>query len=183
MHEIGHLLAGKFTGYHLLFFQIGFLSIINSRKGTGLKISKRKDFNYQCVMIPQSNTGNLLFIYNAGGILINLAINIIFIMLIQLDIVRISIILLPLIFAGNNKLFANAIPYVHNNLLNDMKIIIILMRSPTAQHDYFQYLSMYENKFRGIYVGKFVPTKPDAAERYDSFFAKAASRLTDDGQR
>jgi hypothetical protein len=180
-HEIGHLLAGKFTGYHLLFFQIGFLGISEAGQGTGLKISKRRDFNYQCAMIPQNDTNNLLILYNAGGILMNLAANIIFIFLIQSDIVNASIILIPLIFAGNNKLLANAIPYARNNLINDMKIITILINSRTAQHDYVQYLSMYEKKFRGIQVGKYYPTKPDAAERYDSFFAKAASQLADDG--
>lgn len=76
-HETGHLLFGLMTGYSLISFRIGSLTIV--RDGDKLKLKKFgiPGTSGQCLMMPpERKDGKYPFVlYNLGGILMNLTVS------------------------------------------------------------------------------------------------------------
>lgn len=68
LHELGHLIGGKLTGWKLLYLQIFHTALVKGKKGFRLK--KVKTLNFQCAMYPAS-IDNGAFIYNIGGCFLN----------------------------------------------------------------------------------------------------------------
>ncbi|WP_062532246.1 hypothetical protein [Jeotgalibaca dankookensis] len=75
LHESGHFLFGKLTGYRLVFFQLSNIRYDAINKKIRRMSINQSVFKAQCVMTPSTNKKGLqtpYFLYLAGGLLVNL---------------------------------------------------------------------------------------------------------------
>ncbi len=74
LHEGGHWLAGRATGYRLVSFRVGPLMFIPKEKGTEIKTLRLAGTAGQCLMSPPDMAEGRIpvILYNLGGALANL---------------------------------------------------------------------------------------------------------------
>lgn len=81
LHEGGHFLFGKLTGYRLVFFQLSTIRYDAINKKIRRMPINQSVFKAQCVMAPSMNKKDLqtpYFFYLAGGLFVNLITAVIF---------------------------------------------------------------------------------------------------------
>lgn len=83
LHEAGHLLFGRLSGYRFGSFRIGSLMLIKENKKTKIKKLSIAGTGGQCLMCPPDwNEENFPYIlYNLGGIIMNLIVAILYILI------------------------------------------------------------------------------------------------------
>lgn len=146
MHEVGHYIGGKLSGYQLVFLQIGPGNLIGSRAGK-LSFAIRKTKGAQCVMLPPDKNPIRYRAYNLGGIVCNAVIMIGAFGLLFLKSHYATLILIELFYAGALKVVGNLFPRFHNGTPNDGYILKLLKGKPSVQRDYAKYLALYAAMF------------------------------------
>lgn len=146
LHETGHLLGGLFSGYRLVYLQLGVLSITASSTGK-LSVTLTSQRHGQCVMCPDGRKPPQYLAYNLGGVLLNALTCVCSAMLLFSGGEYIVLLGLELFFDGLWKVIRNGIPYLHNGIPNDAYTIKLLWRNPRAQEEYRMYLQLFAARF------------------------------------
>lgn len=124
IHELGHLVFGKLTGYKLISFRIGSFAIVNKNGDRELKRYQLRGTGGQCLMSPpdlDDKDDFPVILYNFGGIIMNIFASLLF-LIIFLNIRNNSLIKagsLTMVLIGLYLAFLNGIPMKVNNLAND----------------------------------------------------------------
>lgn len=154
LHEAGHLLGGKMSGYRLLFLRIGPLSLERDAKGK-LAASFGKWRGGQCAMVPEvaGDGGNCPYrLYNSGGILSDL-------LACALGLAGClaggigtgwSLFCLQLACVGLLRVYGNGAAHLRDGVPTDGYILRLLAREPQAHRDYAAYLQVYALVRMGI---------------------------------
>lgn len=111
IHEGGHLLFGLLTGYQLISFRIGKFMWVKEENGYQFKKFGVIGTGGQCLMIPPTNS-KAFFLYNAGGVILNLTTSLIAILLAYQTSGALSAIL-----------FGFAIPGIYFGLMNGIPLM------------------------------------------------------------
>lgn len=124
IHELGHFIFGKLTGYNLISFRIGSFSLVRNGEKIELKRYTIPGTEGQCLMDPpdlDENNDYPVILYNFGGSLMNIIISFIFyiIFLLTKEIPLINVFCLSMIFIGMYLAILNGIPMKNNDLAND----------------------------------------------------------------
>lgn len=140
IHELGHLVFGKFLGYRFLLFRAGPLSI--QKENGKLKVTFIKNVGYGglCAMLPGENSDLRHFaIYSTGGILFNILTGIGFI-LFSFGFSQPVYTAVPLFLTGVVSILLaliNAWPFFSMNQPTDgMMFFSILRKNPLAERFY-----------------------------------------------
>lgn len=109
IHELGHLIFGKITGYSFLLFQIFNIALIKNKSGWKIK-RNNQGIQGQCLMIPPKNKKPFM-LYNLGGIILNFITAVISIILIKyITILEMQLFLMFVSFYGIGFSIINGIP-------------------------------------------------------------------------
>lgn len=146
LHECGHFVGGKLTGYRLLYLQVGCVKLSRNKEGK-LSFKIESGRGGQCIMIPSWNENVSYRAYNLGGILLNFMACISAIMLLSSDSFFVILFFLEFTFAGALKIITNIVPCCSNGVPNDGYIVKLLRRSKAIQNDYCRYLHLYAALF------------------------------------
>ncbi len=135
-HEGGHLIFGLLTGYKFCSFRIG--SFMWTYDGEKVKFSKLKlaGTSGQCLMLPPDLVDGKMptFWYNAGGVILNIIVSLLFWMIYLLLPKSAIFTLFCIVVIGYGIIFAltNGIPLTMGFIDNDGKNIITLQKHPSA---------------------------------------------------
>ena len=146
MHEVGHYVGGRVSGYKLVFLKIGPVVLKANRKGR-LSISVQRKMGGQCVMLPKEREVIRYRAYNVGGIVANIIVTLGASALLFVDSDLVTLIFIELAFAGVLKIVSNLIPQMHDSYPTDGYILKLLKKRPLVQRDYAKYLSLYASMF------------------------------------
>ena len=146
MHELGHFIGGKLSGYKLVFLQIGCANLISNRKGN-ISFSFRKTRGGQCVMLPSHKIPVKYIAYNLGGITSNTIVTIVGIVLLLVNSNITKLISIEIVFSGLLKVVINLIPSIRNGIPTDGYVLKLLNNNTFVQIDYVKYLSLYSMLF------------------------------------
>lgn len=134
VHEFGHFIFGKLSGYKLLKYKLGIFALELENNKYKLIIEKIKGFDGACLMTPTKSKisrRNSLILYS-GGLIMNLItviiIGIIFLLRIELTWELYNFLLVLMIFSGF-ALINNIIPFKSYNNPNDGFIILELIKN------------------------------------------------------
>jgi len=123
IHEAGHLIAGKLSGYEFVSFRVGSLVIIRSE---GKLVRKRYEIPGvagQCLMSPPKVADTQykypFIFYNLGGGLANILFSILFFIISVLTLGHISVVFFVLALAGSLLGLINIIPLNMGGIAND----------------------------------------------------------------
>lgn len=140
LHELGHFCFGKLFGYHLISYRVGFLTWNNVNGQMKFSLTKNKGYGGLCAMIPPEANLPLYkhLLYYGGGILVNLASGIVFLLPLFLsgggtETVELFFLILG-VFAICSGII-NGVPFISGNFASDGKVIwsIIFKRPFAAQ--------------------------------------------------
>lgn len=147
LHETGHLLGGKMSGYRLLFLRMGPFLLERDAEGR-LRASFGKWRGWQCAMVPgrTERGGDCPYrLYNFGGILSDLlacALGLAGCLMGGMGTGE-SLFFLQLLCAGMPRVYWNGIPYLRDGVPTDGYILRLLDREPAVRRDYAAYLQVY----------------------------------------
>lgn len=154
LHEAGHLLGGKMSGYRLLFLRLGFF-MLEREAGGKLRGSFGKWRGWQCAMVPGKPEagGDCPYrLYHFGGILFDL-------LVCAMGLAGCFIggmgtgeglFCLQLLCAGIPRVYWNGVPDLREGVPTDGYILRLLAREPGARRDYAAYLQVYAFGYQGI---------------------------------
>lgn len=132
-HEGGHLLAGLLSGYTFLLFRMGRFALIKENDQLKLITYKMSGTLGQCLMYPPDTVVKPYRLYLSGGVLGNLLMSLAALIVYSWLPTRL-LVLFSLI--GFVAAVTNGLPIGYN----DGKILSKLMKSETAQEQFFQQL-------------------------------------------
>jgi len=140
IHELGHLIFGKFLGYRFLMFRAGIFSIHKENGKLRFSIIRNVGYGGLCAMIPSEDSDLKDFaVYSTGGIIFNLITGILFLFLPEILSLRL-IFAVPLYGTGMVSILLaliNAWPFFSMNQPTDgMMFISILKKNPLAERFY-----------------------------------------------
>ena len=153
LHEAGHFLFGRLTGYRLISFRI--LNIVIIKDKQGLHIGKYSTTGSlgQCIMLPPLSKDKKPYVLHVvGGIVINAvtAVGALYFALSGYSLPYvIRIILITLSYNGFGLAILNGIPTRQPLVLNDGSCLLKLLKNPLAQKCYFIELSMMPSLMKG----------------------------------
>ncbi len=132
IHEAGHLLFGLLTGYTFRSYRIGSLVITRNREGLHFGRFSLSGTLGQCLMgPPDDRSKNPYFLYNAGGVILNLVSAFICVMLFRTaSSPALGIFLIINAAYALIMLFSNGIPAYVSGIANDGMNILELHSSP-----------------------------------------------------
>lgn len=153
LHETGHLLGGKMSGYRLLFLRMGPFLLERDAKGR-LRASFGKGRGWQCAMVPgRAERGDCPYrLYNFGGILTDLlacALGLAGCLIEGMGTWK-GLFFLQLLWAGLPRVYWNGMPDLREGVPTDGYILRLLAREPAARRDYAAYLQVYALCCQGI---------------------------------
>ena len=153
LHELGHLLFGKLTGYKLLSFRIG--SFMWIQQADDLKF-QRVEFaasDGQCLMVPPERQDEKIpyVLYNLGGIIVNFVVALVAAGLAFLTTGTewLSIFFILLAAFGLAYVVMNAVPIVAGKKHNDGYNIYTISRVEGGSRAYEIQLKISEQSTRG----------------------------------
>lgn len=144
LHEAGHLVAGLMTGYRFLSFRIFNLTLQKEDDGVHVKKFGISGTLGQCLMAPPEGDDVPYFWYNAGGLLVNLAIICVsglLLFLVDLPIIPFSLCIM-LLATGGWLFIMNAVPVSVGGVPNDGKNILTLWRHPEQRINFRNMLAV-----------------------------------------
>lgn len=154
LHETGHLLGGKMSGYRLLFLRLGPF-LLERDAGGRLRASFGKWRGWQCAMVPGRAEGGgdcPYRLYNFGGILTDLlacALGLAGCLIEGMGTWK-GLFFLQLLWAGLPRVYWNGMPKLREGVPTDGYILRLLAREPAARRDYAAYLQVYALCCQGI---------------------------------
>ncbi len=146
LHEVGHFVGGKISGYKLVVLQIGRGNLICNRKGK-LSFSFRKTRGGQCIMLPSDKVPVKYIAYNIGGVMLNALVALGGMTLIFINSRIAMLICIEMVFSGIYKVITNLIPSIRNGAPTDGYVLKLLKKNSFVQRDYAKYLSLYSALF------------------------------------
>lgn len=154
IHEGGHLIFGRLTGYRFSSFRIGSFMWIEEKGKIHLKRFSLAGTGGQCLMCPPDMVdGKIPYImYNLGGSLMNIIFGFVFLGLYQLlkDIPYLSVMLLMTGIAGFASALLNGIPMSMGTVNNDGYNAIALGKNPEALRAFWVQIKANELITKGI---------------------------------
>ena len=159
LHEAGHLIAGLLTGYRFLSFRVFRFTLVKTSEGLRWKKFHIAGTGGQCILeLPEDQDVATMpwFWYNAGGVLMNLAIMLLSIVLLRLfdpGIVGFAL-LIMLAFVGLSIALMNGIPCTINGVSNDGHNIWMMWRRPAERRFFLHSLQIAGQLSRGKRIGE-----------------------------
>jgi hypothetical protein len=137
VHEGGHFIFGKLSGYKFLSFRIGSLTIVSDNNKYRIKRFKIAGTGGQCLMMPPESDGYHYpyILYNLGGAIANTVVSILCLILywVQGSANLFSILLIVSSFLGIVLALTNAIPLKIGGVANDGYNVYYLRKDVEAQ--------------------------------------------------
>jgi len=178
VHELGHLLFGKISGYQFISFRIGNLMLVSDCGKLKFKKFTIVGTVGQCVMAPPKCDGYQCpyLLYNLGGLLANSAFSFICLILYLLlpQITYLSTFLLLLFVLGIALVLLNGIPIL-SAIPNDGHHIVSLSQDRNARYSFW--LTLYINSLiaRGNRISdipeELFPENPDLSHPVNTSIA------------
>ncbi len=153
VHEAGHLVFGKISGYKFSSFRI--LNIMLIKKDGKLKLKKLNITGTlgQCLMIPpEMKDGKIpIMLFNFGGVLMNVIVSVPFFVLYFIfpDIKILSALFIIFAIIGIVLAFANGVP-MGSNIANDGRNALSASKSKEAMRAFYIQLKINEEFSKGI---------------------------------
>ncbi len=139
VHELGHLVFGKISGYQFVSFRIGNLMLVSDCGKLKLKKFTVIGIGGQCIMAPPKCDGYQCpyLLYNLGGLLANISFSLICLILYMLlpQIAYLSTFLLLLVVLGIALVLLNGIPIL-SAIPNDGYHIVSLSQDRNARYNF-----------------------------------------------
>ena len=184
LHEAGHLIAGLLTGFRFLSFRVFKLTLVKTDEGLRWKKFHIAGTGGQCILeLPEDQDVETTpwFWYNAGGVLMNLAIMLLSILLLRLldpGIVG-SALLTMLTFVGLFMALINGVPTNVGGVSNDGHNIWMLWRRPAERRYFLRSLQIAGRLSRGKRMSE-MPAEwtEDRPVTEKSSYLELTSRLT-----
>lgn len=150
IHELGHLIFGKLTGYRFSSFRIGSITLVHSRNKWALRLYRLPGTGGQCLMrLPEGD--NMPYVwYNLGGILANIVISVLALIpvLIFRHAVEVVFPLSTLAIMGFVSAIANYIPFPQS--ANDGTNLRSMRKSAVERHAFRTQLLINEQMTAGV---------------------------------
>ncbi len=150
IHELGHLIGGKCSGYRFVYLQLSAVQILSDRAGK-LHVSVQNTHGGQCVMAPRDNPHDAETLhykrYNMGGVVANGMVMLLGCLLFLCDAAWCRLLLINFLFASVLKIVGNLLPSLQNGVPNDGYIVRLLKHHPVVRRDYAVYLSLFAALF------------------------------------
>ncbi|NLN41249.1 MAG: M50 family metallopeptidase [Clostridiales bacterium] len=147
IHEAGHLLFGKISGYSFVSFRIGKLMLISDGKGLKLKKYTVMGAIGQCLMMPPESAGyNYPYIlYNLGGSFANIIVALfsLFLYITLPETEHLSSLLINSFIIGMTFALMNGIPIKIGGITNDGYNVLCLIKDKEARRAFW--LQLYIN--------------------------------------
>lgn len=184
LHEAGHLIAGLLTGYRFLSFRVFKYTLVKTDEGLRWKKFHIAGTGGQCILeLPKEQNVETTpwFWYNAGGVLMNLAIMLISVGLLRLlhpGIVGFAL-LSMLAFVGLFMALMNGIPANIGGVSNDGHNIWMLWHRPAERRYFLRSLQIAGQLSRGKRMSE-MPTEwtEDRPVTDKSSYLELTARLT-----
>lgn len=144
LHEFGHYLFGKLSGYEFVSFRV-FNTIYIKKNGKLVKNRlKIVGTSGQCVMMPPSLENSPFVLYNLGGVIVNACSSLVFygLSLIFIDIQYLRYSFTVLACYGVASAISNGFPLKLLGLPNDGYNVISLLKSKRAQRAFYIQLAV-----------------------------------------
>lgn len=153
IHEGGHFIFGRLTGYGFVSFRIGSLTWVKTDEGVKFKRLSLAGTGGQCLMSPPPwNEGNFAYkLYNLGGVILNLISAVVF-LLIYLLVRRVpflSFFCLCALFLGLYLALINGLPLRIGGVDNDGNNVVSLSKSKEARRSLWMQLTIAAEQARG----------------------------------
>lgn len=144
IHETGHFLFGRLSGYHLISFRVLSFMWLKKDHHISLKRYRLKGTAGQCLMAPPDikNDSFPFVLYHLGGCLMNLIISFLFILFIIFSIS--NLFFFVFIIMGIWMAFINAIPISMDGLINDGYYVSVFKKYPETLKAFWLQLKVYE---------------------------------------
>lgn len=146
IHELGHLIFGLLTGYRFLSFRIANVMIIKKNNKLSFCNLSIVGTGGQCLMSPpEMKNGKLKnFLYNLGGVILNLIVSIIgFILISIISNPYINLFLVTFILVGLYVIITNGIP-IGSIINNDGYNAYLLHKNKDAQRAFWLQMKINE---------------------------------------
>ncbi len=146
IHELGHLIFGKFTGYRFVSFRIGSFTIIREDEKFKIKRFRIPGTAGQCLMMPPEKKDEQypFLVYNLGGVFMNSIVTAITIFM-AIYIKELNYIKLIAIFtslAGIIVIITNGIPMKIGGVANDGYNIRSMLKDRDARDSFYLQLQV-----------------------------------------
>lgn len=153
VHELGHLIFGKLTGYELILFRIDSLVLINKNNQIELKRYGTQNSGGQCLMsLEEDFSSNFPYLlYNLGGVIFNFFLSVLSIIL-YFNIKGKSILKAGLIGVGMLGLYLmviNGLPIKIGQAPNDGYNVRLLMGNELTKEAYYKQLRINKEIVNG----------------------------------
>ena len=127
IHETGHFLFGRLSGYQLISFRVFSLMWLKKNHHISLKRYRLKGTAGQCLMAPPDIQDDSFpfVLYHLGGCLMNLIISFLLILIIVIFSIS-NLFFIVFIIVGLWMSFINAIPISMDGFINDGYYVAIL---------------------------------------------------------
>lgn len=157
LHETGHLIAGLLTGFRFVSFRIFKYTLVKTDSGLRWRRYHIAGTGGQCLLeLPEDVRPETApwFWYNAGGVLMNLAVAIISVMLLRwLNPSMIGFALLGMMaFVGMYMVLMNGVPMIIGGVSNDGHNILQMWRQPSCRRYFVHSLQIVGQMSRGIRI-------------------------------
>jgi hypothetical protein len=147
VHEGGHLIFGKLSGYKFVSFRIGSIMLVFNEGKYKLKRFSLKGTGGQCLMMPPDSDGDDFpyVLYNFGGAIANIVFSLLCLMLYKLmpQVNYFSIFLTICIIIGIAFALMNGIPMYLGGMSNDGRNALFLGKDKEAKRAFW--LQLYIN--------------------------------------
>lgn len=160
LHEVGHLLCGLAGGYRFVSFRIGSLTFINQGGRTRVKRFSIAGTGGQCLMSPPTDVPLEKIptrLYNAGGVLMNVALSAIAMVLfyaLPKEQVIVRELLMAFALIGIMLALLNGIPMKMGGIANDGYNVLKLSGDPQGTHDFGVLLLVNEQSQNGVRISE-----------------------------
>ena len=145
IHETGHFLFGRLSGYQLISFRVFSLMWLKKDHHISLKRYRLKGTAGQCLMAPPDIQDDSFpfVLYHLGGCLMNLIISFLLILIIVIFSIS-NLFFIVFIIVGLWMSFINAIPISMDGFINDGYYVAILKKYPETLKAFWLPLKVYE---------------------------------------
>ena len=156
IHESGHLIFGKMTGYQFSSFRIGSLMWVKQDETINFRRFSLAGTGGQCLMAPPDmKDGKIPYVlYNLGGSILNiLSVAVFFVLyLLSIDILFLSVLFLMMALIGVLFAVTNGIPMQLGTVNNDGHNALSLGKNPEAMRAFWIQLKVSEQNTKGVRI-------------------------------
>lgn len=156
IHESGHLIFGKMTGYQFSSFRIGSLMWVKQDETINFRRFSLAGTGGQCLMAsPDMKDGKIPYVlYNLGGSILNILSAAVFFVLylLTINILFLSVLFFMLALIGALFAITNGIPLQLGTVNNDGHNALSLGKNPEAMRAFWIQLKVSEQNTKGVRI-------------------------------